>query len=164
MIISKTEITEQNEYGATVKIHCLDVGSFIIEKYLYIEGSTIGEELYSLIQNICGNSPTDLSKLDFYNETQLAMSKAESSDNEVLEFRLEAFSSNVKIYGRGQIPWEVFSRLADFNYDSGYGCQEFDGWITFNNPDAYIQRDYYDGAEWWKVVRRPKLREFKVIL
>ena len=161
MIFSKTEITEQNEYGVTVKIHCLDVGSFIIEKYLYTEGSTISKEIYSLMQTICNDTNSkDLSKLDFYNETQLAMSKAESSDDEVLEFRLEAFSSNVKIYGRGQIPWEVFSRLADFNYDSGYGSQEFDGWITFKNTDAYIQRDDYDGSEWWAVVRRPKLKDF----
>ena len=161
MIISKTEITEQNEYGATVKIHCKDAGSFIIEKFLYTEGSTIDEEIQSFIHTICNDSNSkDVSKLDFYNETQLAMSKAGSSDNEVLEFRLEAFSSNVKIYGRGQIPWEVFSRLADFNYDSGYGCQEFDGWITFNNTDAYMQRDDYDGSEWWVVVRRPKLKDF----
>lgn len=161
MIISKTEITEQNEYGATVKIHCKDVGSFIIEKYLYIEGSTIDEEIQSFIQTICNDTNSaDLSKLDFYNETQLAMREVGFSDNEVFEFRLEAFSSNVKIYGRGQIPWEVFSRLADFNYDSGYGCQEFDGWITFNNADTYIRRDDYDGAEWWKIVRRPKLKDF----
>lgn len=161
MIISKTEITEQNEYGATVKIHCKDAGSFIIEKFLYTEGSTIDEEIQSFIYTICNDSNSkDVSKSDFYNETILAMSKAGSSNDEVNEFRLEAFSSNVKIYGRGQIPWEVFSRLADFNYDSGYGCQEFDGWITFNNTDAYMQRDDYDGSEWWEVVRRPKLKDF----
>lgn len=161
MIFSKTEITEQNEYGATVKIHCKDVGSFIIEKFLYTGGSTITKEIYTLLEVIGSDSYSkDVSKLDFYNETMLAMSKAGSSDNEVNEFRLEAFSSNVKIYGRGQIPWEVFSRLADFNYDSGYGTQEFDGWITFNNTDAYIQRDDYDGSEWWTIVRRPKLKDF----
>lgn len=161
MIISKTEISEQNEHGVTVKIHCKDVGSFIIEKFLYTEGSTIDEEIQAFIRTICNDSNSkDVSKSDFYNETILAMSKAGSSNDEVNEFRLEAFSSNVKIYGRGQIPWEVFSRLADFNYDSGYGCQEFDGWITFNNTDAYIQRDDYDGSEWWEVVRRPKLKDF----
>lgn len=161
MIVSKTEIVKQNEYGATVKIHCKDAGSFIIEKYLHTEDSTINEDIQNFIDTICNDTNSkDFSKSEFYNETMRAMSRAESSDNEVFEFSLKALSTNVKIYGRGKIPWEVFSRLADFNYYSGFGVQEFDGWITFNNTDTYIQRNEYDGSEWWEEVRRPKLKDF----
>lgn len=158
MIVSKTEVVKQNENWATVKIHCKDIGSFIVEKYL---DATTSEDIQYFIDIICDDTNSeDFSKTDFYNETMRAMSRAESSDNEVLEFKLEAFSTNVKIYGRGQIPWKVFSRLADLNYDSDYGIEEFDGWITFNNTDTFIQRAGYDGSEWWEVVKRPKLKDF----
>ena len=161
MKISKTEIVKQNESWATVKIHCKDAGSFIIEKVLQTEDSTINEDIQYFIDTICNDvNSEDFSKSDFYNETMRAMSKAESSDTEVFEFKLEAFSTNVKIYGRGQIPWKVFSRLADLNYDSDFGIEEFDGWITFNNTETFIQRAGYDGSEWWEVVRRPKLKDF----
>ena len=76
MIISKIEITKQNEYGATVKIHCKDVGSFIIEKYLHTEDSTINEDLQYLINTICNDTNSrDFSKSDFYNETMRAISR-----------------------------------------------------------------------------------------
>ena len=161
MIPSKTTIVEQNEYGATVRMHFEALGSFIVEAYVNTEDSTIDEEIKALNKAICsGVTLKEVFESKFYTETQLAMSKANSNDNEVFEYMLMSLSSDVKIYGRGQIPWQVFARLADFEYDDGYGCQEFGGWITFNNTDAFIQRAEYDGSEWWEVVTRPKLKDF----
>ena len=42
-------------------------------------------------------------------------------------------------------------------YDSGYGLQEWEGWISFQDG-SWIERAEYDGSEWWSYKTCPKLR------
>lgn len=37
----------------------------------------------------------------------------------------------------------------DFDYDSGYGCQEVFGTIVFTDG-TWLTRGQYDGSEWWE--------------
>lgn len=42
------------------------------------------------------------------------------------------------------------------DYDSGYGSQEWSGWISFQDG-SWIERSEYDGSEWWSLKACPKL-------
>nr|DAD71123.1 MAG TPA: hypothetical protein [Podoviridae sp. ctiuS14] len=42
------------------------------------------------------------------------------------------------------------------NYDSGYGSQEWFGWISFKDG-TWIERIEYDGSEWWESREQPSL-------
>jgi len=46
--------------------------------------------------------------------------------------------------------WGQFCTLADFEYDSGYGCQEIasDLVIVFEGG-GWLSRQAYYGSEWW---------------
>jgi len=44
--------------------------------------------------------------------------------------------------------------LLDFEYDSGYGTQELDGYIWYADG-TWSVRGEYDGSEWWEHVVRP---------
>jgi hypothetical protein len=47
--------------------------------------------------------------------------------------------------------WEEFTKLADFDYNSGYGAQKIatDLVIAFSDK-TYMTRGEYDGSEWWE--------------
>ena len=42
------------------------------------------------------------------------------------------------------------------NYDSGYGGQNFFGFVLLND-DTWFERYSYDGKEWWVHKKRPEL-------
>lgn len=42
------------------------------------------------------------------------------------------------------------------NYDSGYGSQEWFGWVSFKDG-SWIEREEYDGSEWWEHKEQPSL-------
>lgn len=48
----------------------------------------------------------------------------------------------------GDNPWE---------YNDGYGSQAYIGWITFKSCDVWLEREEYDGSEWWATKRKPTL-------
>ena len=54
--------------------------------------------------------------------------------------------------------WEEFKKLADFEYDSGYGGAEVvvDLRIVFKDM-TYMHRGEYDGSEWWEYQERVKI-------
>jgi len=45
--------------------------------------------------------------------------------------------------------YEKFLKDLDFEYDSGYGCQELFGTIWMQDGTWY-SRGEYDGSEWWQ--------------
>lgn len=51
--------------------------------------------------------------------------------------------------------WETYQNIADFEYDNGYGGNEIplDLIILFRDG-SFMERNEYDGSEWWSV-RRP---------
>jgi hypothetical protein len=46
----------------------------------------------------------------------------------------------------------------DFNYDAGYGSQQLDGLVLFND-NTWLERHEYDGSEWWEYKRCPTVDE-----
>ena len=66
----------------------------------------------------------------------------------------------------GKIDWDKMSQyfgvdLKTYDYDDGYGTQEFDGWITFKNSNKWLVRHEYDGMESWSIEKKPSLEDYK---
>lgn len=47
-------------------------------------------------------------------------------------------------------------KLLDFQYDSGYGCQELFGNIWYEDG-SWSERGEYDGSEWWEYKFCPEI-------
>jgi hypothetical protein len=71
-----------------------------------------------------------------------------------INHELDWGGTNIKIEGTLE---EVLPRL-DFDYDSGYGCQELFGTIWYNDG-SWSDRGEYDGSEWWQYQKCPPLAE-----
>lgn len=53
--------------------------------------------------------------------------------------------------GEYRLKFDEFSKLADFEYDSGYGGQVIAlDMIVYFYDKSYIVRGEYDGSEWWE--------------
>lgn len=53
--------------------------------------------------------------------------------------------------GKHRIDWNKFEKIANFEYDNGYGGQEIaSDLIVYFNDHTYIDRREYDGSEWWE--------------
>lgn len=58
-----------------------------------------------------------------------------------------------------EINLDDFIRLADVEYDSGYGGQEVAEDLLIVGDDWWLSRGEYDGSEWWDFNRKPKKPE-----
>ena len=54
---------------------------------------------------------------------------------------------------------ELLMQELDFEYNAGYGSQEIEGFISFTD-DTWLEREEYDGSEWWDFKQCPKLEDF----
>ena len=54
--------------------------------------------------------------------------------------------------------WCNFLQDLNFNYDNGYGTQELFGVVWFKDG-SWLERDEYDGSEWWQLKKSPTLPE-----
>lgn len=64
---------------------------------------------------------------------------------------------------------QVYSGTDDINWDeipneyleyyAGYGNQEWYGWITFKDSNSWLERNEYNGAEWWSIYSKPSLKD-----
>ena len=52
--------------------------------------------------------------------------------------------------------YEAFLDSLDFEYDDGFGSQELFGTIWYVGG-TWSDRREYDGSEWWKHQKRPKI-------
>ena len=58
-----------------------------------------------------------------------------------------------------EIPQEMFFKMADTVYDSGYGGQEVASDLMIVGYDWWLERHEYDGSEWWEfktIPNKPK--------
>ena len=58
-----------------------------------------------------------------------------------------------------EIPQEMFFKMADTVYDSGYGGQEVASDLMIVGDDWWLERHEYDGSEWWEfktIPNKPK--------
>jgi len=51
--------------------------------------------------------------------------------------------------------WAEFKKLADIAYDSGYGGQEVAQDLIVVGNDWWLERNEYDGSEWWEFKKYP---------
>ena len=59
--------------------------------------------------------------------------------------------------GSEAITWEEFEKLADFEYDDGYGLNKIRLDLVVVGKGWWLERDEYDGSEWWVYKEQPKL-------
>lgn len=53
------------------------------------------------------------------------------------------------------IPVEHFIKIADREYNGGYGIEEVDTGLIVVGEDWWLARAEYDGAEWWEFRKMP---------
>lgn len=84
-------------------------------------------------------------------------------EHKVAEYKLEyvrdwSLSENPTYMGSGEIKWDAVTK-SELTYDSGYGCQYWRGWITFKDTPDWLERQEYDGSEWWAWRSKPSLEK-----
>ena len=55
----------------------------------------------------------------------------------------------------GYCSWEEFEKLANFDYNNGYGLVVIDLNLIVRGSDWWLERGEYDGSEWWKFCTTP---------
>lgn len=50
---------------------------------------------------------------------------------------------------------EKFKEIANVEYDDGYGGQEVARNLIIVGDDWYLERNEYDGSEWWELKKMP---------
>ena len=58
-----------------------------------------------------------------------------------------------------QITKEQFEKLANREYDNGYGGAEVAQDLMIVGADFWLERHEYDGSEWWECKQMPNLAE-----
>ena len=53
------------------------------------------------------------------------------------------------------ITWNEFKKIADIEYDAGYGGQEVATDLLIVGKDFWLERQEYDGSEWWEFKEIP---------
>ena len=94
-------------------------------------------------------------------ENLLEETKAELSNNnleitDVAEviFRNSSFpTGKVDSWQKGS--WEDFAKLADKEYDEGFGCAEVEDIVIIFKNGTWLERHEYDGSEWWEYKKTP---------
>ena len=57
----------------------------------------------------------------------------------------------------GYCSWEEFEKLANFDYNNGYGLVAIDLNLIVRGSDWWLERAEYDGSEWWEYKTLPML-------
>lgn len=92
-------------------------------------------------------------------ELNTAISNALLDENDI-----EFININYSPYGEESIVVcskcydDVRKAFKNLDYDAGYGSQELFGVVKFNNG-TWLERDEYDGSEWWTHVYPPEMPE-----
>lgn len=55
--------------------------------------------------------------------------------------------------GKYYKPEKFFEQIKDVEYDAGYGIQEINPNIKIVFRDGFLERNEYDGSEWWRFVK-----------
>jgi len=80
-------------------------------------------------------------------------------DEYKLEYARDWYLSTITSYkGKGEIPWDEIPKSM-LSYDRGFGTQYWRGFITFKDTPDWLEREEYDGSEWWSWRSRPYLTQ-----
>lgn len=59
--------------------------------------------------------------------------------------------------GNYAISWEEFTKISNFDYDSGFGGEEIPVDLVVVGNDWWLERYEYDGSEWWEYKTKPRM-------
>ena len=59
-------------------------------------------------------------------------------------------------------PDDFFIKAARTNYNNGYGEVELDPQLVVVGDDWWLEREDYDGREWWEFKTMPKKEDYEV--
>lgn len=100
--------------------------------------------------------------MNFLKETKIKIKETGHSFEDIMFIG----SSN----GEYRINWEKFKKIADFNYDDGYGSSKIaTDLILYFKDKTYMTRGEYDGSEWWEYLvpklfnENDKYKDFDII-
>lgn len=72
----------------------------------------------------------------------------------------DIYRKNLRLLkGHTEEEYAKFLECLDFEYDSGFGCQELFGMIWYGDG-SWSERDEYDGSEWWSLRSLPQIPEW----
>lgn len=54
------------------------------------------------------------------------------------------------------VDWAAFAAIANVEYDDGFGGQEIASDLVVVGDDWWLEREEYDGSEWWSFKRAPE--------
>ena len=60
--------------------------------------------------------------------------------------------------------WENFAKIADVEYDHGFGSQQVATDLLIVGKNWWLERHEYDGSEWWEFKQMPQKPKIKVEL
>lgn len=55
-----------------------------------------------------------------------------------------------------RVAWDQFEKIADTEYDGGYGSAKVAQDLLVVGKDWWLERGEYDGSEWWDFKQMPK--------
>jgi hypothetical protein len=58
-------------------------------------------------------------------------------------------------YGEQAGSWEDFAKIADIEYENGYGGNEVASSLIIAGDNWWLERGEYDGSEWWNFKTMP---------
>ena len=61
--------------------------------------------------------------------------------------------------GEFAITWDEFVKIADVEYNDGFGAQEVAEDLVVVGDDWWLERREYDGSEWWEFKTLPKKKK-----
>jgi hypothetical protein len=61
-------------------------------------------------------------------------------------------------------PWSHFEKIANVEYNAGYGGAEIPGDLQVVGDDWWLERGEYDGSEWWEYKTMPTKPAQEVML
>lgn len=95
-------------------------------------------------------------KVNFLKETIVCLNRHGRTEKDVLwvgrGFAREYF---IEPELRYWTTWEDFSSKADFDYDNSFGLEEIPDDIVIVGEDFWLERQTYDGSEWWEFKTLP---------
>ena len=103
---------------------------------------TIEDRLAEHIDEVWNGNRLDVWRENLYADTVQTMEQIDKKPSDI--GRIGSYD------GEYECTWSEFKKLADFNYDSGYGGTKVatDLIILFRDG-TWLERNEYDGSEWW---------------
>ena len=100
-----------------------------------------------------------VNELNLKEETLEVIGSREVDEYHLVYLGTSFEEEGTQIYnGKGDINWDTIPQEY-LEYYAGYGTQYWDGWVTFKDSNSWIERNEYDGSEWWSVYSKPSLKD-----